>query len=337
MQELKIDKKTSEAHKLSQLDGLVDYSDTDSTSDASSGNDAHPDSKLWIRKEMEKLRRHRSYDAIVNYREKGDIDWHKRVDSIIAAMHRNNFECWDKDLYVSNWVTNSTSPKHSPKRTYDEAGLIEEYPEWGVNQWQDSTATGATSAPITSNKTAEASKTISTMPPTCEMEPEIMSNKEIPQPKVRAVENNVSPKRIRMCGDDEDSMTDEYPQVTIMERDMRVLYVVKSTKPRDQEQEETFNDTVESLLKKHGAYKVQCQWQREISKSETTSPTQRLDQVLEAWSAGDIVYRNPFLHKSLWKREDKLKSIKEERESLAGYEPDADDDRILHDIHESET
>ena len=71
LQELKIDKKTSEAHKLSQLDGLVDYSDTDSTSDASSGNDVHPDSKLWIRKEMEKLRRHRSYDAIVNNARRG--------------------------------------------------------------------------------------------------------------------------------------------------------------------------------------------------------------------------------------------------------------------------
>ena len=62
----------------------------------------------------------------------------------------------------------------------------------------------------------------------------------------------------------------DYPQITIMERDMRVLYVAKFAKPRDQDQEVTFNNTVMTLVKKHGAYKAHCNWRREISARETT-------------------------------------------------------------------
>ena len=110
---------------------------------------------------------------------------------------------------------------------------------------------------------------------------------------------------------------------------MRVLYVAKFTKPKDQGQEVTFKDTVTTMTDKHGAYKAHC--------NTKGTPAQRLNRVLAAWSAGDNVNRNPFLHKSLWEREDKLKSIRTEEYSLAGYEPEADDDRILRDICESET
>ena len=52
-----------------------------------------------------------------------------------------------------------------------------------------------------------------------------------------------------------------------------------------------------------------------------------MNRVLEAWKAGDIVNRNPFLHKSLWMREDRRKPVKAEENSLAGYEPEADIER----------
>ena len=88
-------------------------------------------------------------------------------------MKRNNIDCWGRELYVSNWVTSSTSPKHSPKRTYEEAGLDDEYPEWGVMSPREENKAKESASAETANKVT------STVPPVCEMEPELMENKEI--------------------------------------------------------------------------------------------------------------------------------------------------------------
>ena len=92
--------------------------------------------------------------------------------------------------------------------------------------------------------------------------------------------------------------------------------------------------TVRDVLERHGSYKITCDYWRIKG---PISPQQRMERVLEFWSAGDIVPRNPFLHRSLWSKENRQQSAKEEDEHLAGYERTAEDDRILSDIHELET
>ena len=83
------------------VEGLVDYSDKDSSSD----NSAHPDSKLWIRNEIAKLKgRYRSDDKT----------WDNRVNTIIAAIKRGNYDYFDQEFYLP--------PRSPPKRTRDDAG-----------------------------------------------------------------------------------------------------------------------------------------------------------------------------------------------------------------------
>ena len=126
----------------------------------------------------------------------------------------------------------------------------------------------------------------------------------------------------------------------MLERDMRVLYVVKDTTPKDQQQEQDFDDTVSALLKKYGAQKVQHHWARELSRRATSSSTKRLARVMEAWSSGHTKPRNPFLHKSLWHRDNgQLKQglMSAREENLAGYDPEAEDDKILSDLRELDT
>ena len=336
---------------MSQVDGLVDYSDSDDTaSDTTSGNDAPPDSNSWLKKEMQKLRKHANYSDIVNYRDDGDDKWHNRMTSILNTMKRNSISCLDlynKDQYVKTWIEASPSPTLSPRKQNKEADSVKEYPEWGVidwynanprqqyPDWNDAEPNEQHSKPPSSWPSC-SNVARSTIPPEYTMEQDVMLHKEMPSNQPTMALGAV-PKRIHTTNTSQGSSAMEYPEIELLERDMRVLYVVKDTTPKDQQQKHDFDETVSTILKKYGAQKVQYHWARELSRRATSSSTKRLARVMEAWSSGDVKPRNPFLHKSLWHREDSrlnqgLLLVKEE--NLAGYDPEAEDDRILSDLRE---
>ena len=84
LQTLNLDDIKEEQTKISQLDGLVDYSSSeDDASDSSSEGKPHiwevTDSKTWVLHQLEKMRHHKDYDKIINYRDDGDTKWHKRM------------------------------------------------------------------------------------------------------------------------------------------------------------------------------------------------------------------------------------------------------------------
>ena len=151
---MKLEKTQEESTRISQVDGLVDYSSTDdSASETSPENTLQlwevKGTKTWIYNEMKKLRRHKNYSNIVHYRDDGDAKWHKRLDSIIDVMTKTNIQC--EDLYrqeenISKWLQNS-SQGQSPKRTYIQSGLAEGYPEWGTIT-KDDTAQAQMTHPI---------------------------------------------------------------------------------------------------------------------------------------------------------------------------------------------
>ena len=71
------------------------------------------DSKTWVLHQLDKMRKHKDYDKIINYCDDGDGKWHKRMESVISAMNLNSIECGDlyndRDLYTSKWVQDSGS------------------------------------------------------------------------------------------------------------------------------------------------------------------------------------------------------------------------------------
>ena len=86
-----VDEKPKErSMMMSQLDGLVEYSETDSSED-SSADTSHiwevKDAKSWVLNEMRKMRSHEKYLDILNYRDDGDTKWRRRADAIIGAMN----------------------------------------------------------------------------------------------------------------------------------------------------------------------------------------------------------------------------------------------------------
>ena len=142
------------------VEGLVDYSDTDSSSD----NSAHPDSKLWIRNEIAKLKgRYRS-----------DKTWDNRVNTIIAAIKRGNYDYFDQEFYLP--------PRSPPKRTRDDAELEKGQAgpssrnsaplEWGVIMPGDSPDHGA-------------------------LDPDVQFEKELPGVKIEPEREIDPPKRVR--------------------------------------------------------------------------------------------------------------------------------------------
>ena len=99
LQNLSLDEGKEEM-MIGQVDGLVDYSSSDdSASDKSSEGKPHiwevKDSKTWVLHQLDKMRKHKDYDKIINYCDDGDGKWHKRMESVISAMNLNSIECGD--------------------------------------------------------------------------------------------------------------------------------------------------------------------------------------------------------------------------------------------------
>ena len=351
---------------MSQVDGLVDYSDTDdSASDKSSKKTPHiwkvKDSKTWMLNELKKMRKHKDYDEIINYRDDGDTTWHEKMKSIIEVMNKNNIECSDlynKNHYTSKWVQASGSTTQSPKRSFEEAGLDKAYPEWGVIESKklstehkkeviDKILLSQINNQLeTETKDDHGQAESRTLPPMCEMEPDIMIIKE--------VQNDPPSKRVRTNTRDTDMNDETCPEIIIVKANEQVFYMIKGASPRTEEEWTTHNMKVRETLRRHGTHKINCDFWRirgPLSREE------RMDRVLEFWRAGDIVPRNPFLHKSLRERENKQRSSRDEDlkgyastgdedlegytptadEDLAGYAPTGEDGKILDDICELET
>ena len=106
-----------------------------------------------------------------------------------------------------------------------------------------STISGMTSMSSLAGQPPETNGETITVPPACEEEPEVMIKTELPGVKIKPEKTPVPPKRFRMDDRDEDSeeetSSEEYPQVTIMERDMRVMFIAMATKPKTKEEADT--------------------------------------------------------------------------------------------------
>ena len=88
LRNLSLDDIKEEKMMISQVDGLVDYSSSEEdASDSSSEGKPHiwevTDSKTWVLHQLEKMRKHKNYDKIINYRDNGDDKWHKRISSVL--------------------------------------------------------------------------------------------------------------------------------------------------------------------------------------------------------------------------------------------------------------
>ena len=110
--------------------------------------------------------------------------------------------------------------------------------------------------------------------------------------------------------------------------------MVKGASPKTEEEWMAHNDTVTTVLKKYGSFKILCDHWRIRG---PITQQQRMEQVLQFWSAGDIVPRNPFLNRNLWPKGINQQPSEEDEVDQDGYEPTRDDEKILSDINELET
>ena len=168
---------------------------------------------------------------------------------------------------------------------------------------------------------------------------------------VKEVQNGSPVKRVRTNTKNDD---EECPEIIIVKENEQVFYMIKGASPKTEEEWTAHNLKVREMLRRHGTHKVNCDFWRirgPLSREE------RVDRVLEFWRAGDIVPRNPFLHKSLIKRNIERGSSGDEDpecyiptgdndlesdtptagKDLEGYSPTGKDDKILADICELET
>merc|ERR1711974_362197 len=176
---------------------------------------------------------------------------------------------------------------------------------------------------------------ISTIPPECELEPEMMVNMTISSPPPTMDEGS-PPKRIR---------TDEYehevrprPEVIIgnlfCKEGYQYHYLLKGADLRTEEDVVEHDKVVWEELKRPGAvHKINSEFWKIKG---PVSQEERMDRVLDFWRVGDIVPRNPFLHSNLWGRETERR--KSERmsgiEYLSGYSESGEDGRILTDLRD---
>ena len=171
-----------------------------------------------------------------------------------------------------------------------------------------------------------------TLPQTCEMEPDEMLSKDLPNPSTKTPEEPPT-KRFRT-----DTMgqpgKESCPEITIVQEDMKVLYMVKGATPKTEEDWMAHNETVTKVLNRYGSFKILCDHWR--IRGQIT-PQQRMERVLQFWSAGDIVPRNPFLNRNFWPKGIDQQPSEEDDVNLEGYEPTGENDRILSDINDLET
>ena len=105
-------------------------------------------------------------------------------------MTLSGIECGDlyntKQISTSKWVRDSSPDSSSSKRSSKDAGLDTDYPEWGIvdpskaspEPIEQSGGHGADST------TANTGAITSTLPPMCELEPDVMETRcVIPPPK----------------------------------------------------------------------------------------------------------------------------------------------------------
>ena len=331
---------------VSQVDGLVDYSSSEEEdSDDSSDGKPHiwevPDSKTWAKLQLKKLRQHPDYEKIINYRDDGDSKWHKKVSSILNKMTLSGIGCADlyndKQVATSQWVHDSSPDSSSSKRSAKEAGLDDDYPEWGIidpskdNQGpiEQTDTHGADST------TANTDASTSTLPPLCELEPDVMETRCVIPP----------PKRTRP--DFRSKYFGDNPEITIVkdwcdqEEKLKVFYKVKGANPVTREEWEDHYQTVVEALRRYGpSYKRKMEhdfWRIE----KTMTPEKRKGKVMEFWNAvshtGKVTGRNPYLHRVLWERKDTTQRIKAEDDDYVdpgneGYDPDGKDGAILMDL-----
>ena len=331
---------------VNQVDGLVDYSSSEEEdSDDSSDGKPHiwevPDSKTWALLQLGKLRQHPDYERIINYRDDGDSKWHKKVSSILNKMTLSGIGCADlyndKQVATSQWVHNSSPDSSSPKRSAKEAGLNDDYPEWGIidpskaNQ-EPIERTGTHGA---DNTTANINASTSTLPPLCELEPDVMETRCVIPP----------PKRTRP--DFRSKYFGDNPEITIVknwcdqEEKLKVFYKVKGANPVTREEWEDHYQTVVEALRRYGpSYKRKMEhdfWRIE----RTMTPERRRNKVMEFWNAvshtGKVTGQNPYLHRVLWDRKNNTQKIKVKEDNYVdpgdeGYDPDGKDGAILIDL-----
>ena len=170
---------------------------------------------------------------------------------------------------------------------------------------------------------------LDTIPPKCEWEPDVMIVKE--------VQNGSPIKRFRANTEEEDK---EHPEIFIVKEHDQVFYMIKGASPETEEEWTAHNLRVRDVLRRHGTHKINCDFWRirgPLSREE------RMDRVLEFWRAGDIVPRNPFLHKSLQDRK-AIRASSNDGDAnryiptdLEGYSPTEEGDKVLEDINKLET
>ena len=247
----------------------------------------------------------------------------------------------DKQVATSQWVHDSSPDSSSSKRSAKEAGLDDDYPEWGIidpsKDYQEPIEqTGTHGADST---TANTDASTSTLPPLCELEPDVMETRCVIPP----------PKRTRP--DFRSKYFGDNPEITIVkdwcdqEEKLKVFYKVKGANPVTREEWEDHYQTVVEALRRYGpSYKRKMEhdfWRIE----RTMTPEKRKGKVMEFWNAvshtGKVTGRNPYLHRVLWERKNTTQKIKVEDDDYAdpgdeGYDPDGKDGAILMDLCEED-
>ena len=255
-------------------------------------------------------------------------------------MTLSGIECGDlynaKQISTSKWVRDSSPDSSTSKRSSKDAGLDANYPEWGT---VDSTPTDPESMnPKELNRvdssTTNAQVATSTLPPMCEVEPDIMETRCVIPP----------PKRIRP--EFKSKYFGDNPEIVIVkdwcevEEKLKVFYKVKGADPVTKEEWDDHYQTVTEALKRYGSsYKRKMEhdfWRIE----RTMTPEKRKSKVMEFWSAvchtGDVTHQNPFLHRSLWGRRHDHQPVGWSGRGLEGYDRDGEDGVILMDLCEED-
>ena len=142
-------------------------------------------------------------------------------------MTLSGIECGDlynaKQISTSKWVRDSSPDSSSSKRSSKDAGLDTDYPEWGIVDPNQTNPESINPPEINGadSSTTNARVATSTLPPICEVEPDVMETRcVIPPPK------RIRPEfRSKYFGDN--------PEITIVkdwcavEEKLKVLYMVK--------------------------------------------------------------------------------------------------------------
>ena len=333
LQDLQMMDIKEEEIRIAQVDGLVDYSSSEEEdSDKMSTGEPHiwevPDSKTWVLSQLDKLRQHENYDKIIHYRDDGDDKWHKRMASVLNAMTLNNIECGD--LYNDRPLQTPGILKNS-NPSYPEWGIIDSIPPSIENK------AGEEQKEVTADDTP-INVTPSTLPPMCEMEPEIMTDKKL--------RDDSPPKRVTKVDTFRSKYYGDNPEIVIVknwcqeEEKMAVYYMVKGAKLDENSSNEEYHDhykTVVEALKKYGRpyrHKMENDFWR--IKGKMTQEEMK-NHVLEFWSSGDLVRHNPFLNRNLWGRTENWNEtgVKWERKR-GGYDQEGKNGAILMDLCEEE-